>query len=112
MTSPAATGKPVICAASAAAPDGAVYRGPVCSLLQAIRLRRAGKDVVVCDGKLFENRDLAKQIEEAAVGVGNVMEHAAHTRTAGPNALPHYQPVRRPPDGHTFFETLSQKAIL
>jgi hypothetical protein len=112
MSSQPATAAPVICAASATPPDGGVYRGPICTFLQAIQLRRAGKDVVVCDGKLTENRDLAKQIEEMAVGVGNVREHVAHTTVAGPDALPHFQPLRRPPYGHTFFETMSQKAVL
>jgi len=111
MCSQAATTKPVICAASATGPNGAVYRGPICNLGQAVTLRKAGKDVVVCDGTLAENRDLAKQIEESVVGFGNVLEHAPHMTIAGPQALPHFQPNHRPPQGHTFFETTTQKAI-
>jgi hypothetical protein len=103
---------PVICAASATGPNGAVYRGPVCTVNQAVALRKAGKDIVVCDGTFNDNRDLARHIEEGAAGSRNVMEHPAHKKTAGPDALPHFQPKNRPPEGHSFFETRSERAIL
>ena len=101
---------PTICFASAIGPNGAVYRGAGCSKAQAVAYRTAGNDIVVCDGPTAENRKLAKEIEEAVVGVGNAKEDPAHVITAGPDALPHFQPKVRPPDGHGFFETNTQKA--
>ncbi|MGH7201298.1 MAG: hypothetical protein ACREJB_11885 [Planctomycetaceae bacterium] len=50
------------------------------------------------------------KIEEAVVGVGNAREDPPHVATAGPQALPHFQPKHRPPAGHTFFETATRKA--
>jgi len=89
-----------------------VYRGPGCSKVQAIAYRKAGNDIVVCDGSTADNRKLAKEIEEAVVGIGNAREDPAHVITAGPDALPHFQPKARPPAGHSFFETSTQKAKL
>ncbi|HEX6985518.1 MAG TPA: hypothetical protein VF170_09085 [Planctomycetaceae bacterium] len=96
--------------ASATRPDGEVYRGPRCSKEQAVAWRRLGRDVVICGDDAAENERLARDIEEAVSGAGNVKRHPGHTATAGPRALPHYQPLMRPPDGHTFFETRSRKA--
>ena len=87
-----------------------VYRGPTCSKAQAVAYRTAGNDIVVCDGSTAENRKLTKEIEEAVVDVGNAKEDPAHVIAAGPDALPHFQPKVRPPDGHSFFETSTQKA--
>lgn len=101
---------PTICFASATGPNGAVYRGPTCSKAQAIAYRNAGNDIVVCDGSTPENRRLAKEMEEAVVGPGNAREDPAHVITAGPDALPHFQPKARPPAGHTFYETSTRKA--
>ena len=75
-------------------------------------LRNAGKDVVVCDGTTDDNRKLAEQIEGTVAGAGNLSLHRPRILVAGPDALPHYQPKRRPPDGHTFFETQTRKAVL
>lgn len=101
---------PTIHYASATGPQGAVYRGPECTKDEAIAWRLTGKDVVICGGDLGANQDLAWEIEEAAMGAGNIKQHAAHVRTAGPDALPHFQPKARPPEGHTFFETGIQKS--
>jgi hypothetical protein len=87
-----------------------VYRGSSCSEAQAVAYRRSGNDIVVCDGSTAENRKLAREIETAAVGAGNAREDPAHAITAGPDALPHFQPKVRPPAGHSFFETTTQKA--
>ena len=92
---------PSICFASATAPNGAVYRGPACTKAQAIAFRNAGNGIVVCDGLTADNRKLAKEIEEAVVGTGNAREDPAHVISAGPDALPHFQPRVRPPAGHS-----------
>jgi hypothetical protein len=104
------TTPPTICFASATGPNGTVYRGPSCSKAQAVAYRRAGNDVVVCEGSTADNRKLAREIETAAVGAGNAREDPAHAIAAGPDALPHFQPKLRPPAGHSFFETNKQKA--
>ncbi len=101
---------PTICFASATGPNGAVYRGAACSKAQAIAFRKAGNDIVICDGSLADNRRLAKEMEEAVVGVGNAQEDPPHVISAGPDALPHFQPKVRPPAGHSFFETGTAKA--
>ena len=66
--------------------------------------------MVVCDGSGADNRRLAKEIEESVVGVGNAKEDPPHVISAGPDALPHFQPKVRPPAGHSFFETSTAKA--
>jgi hypothetical protein len=104
------TSAPTICFASATGPNGTVHRGPSCSKTQAVAYRRAGNDIVVCDGSTADNRRIAREVEEAAVGIGNAREDPAHAAAAGPDALPHFQPKLRPPAGHTFFETTTQKA--
>ena len=85
----------------ASGPSGAVIRAAEIDLAAAIARRRAGGDVVVCGGDVKANGKLARQIESA---VGPAMPQPPH-RYAGPNALPHFQPVKRPPAGHTFYET-------
>ncbi|MEI8371372.1 MAG: hypothetical protein WCJ35_00905 [Planctomycetota bacterium] len=65
---------------------------------------------MVCDGSTVDNRRLAKEIEEAVVGVGNAKEDPAHIVSAGSDALPHFQPKVRPPTGHGFFEIGTAKA--
>ena len=104
------TNLPTICFASATGPNGTVYRGPSCSKAQAVAYRRAGNDIVVCEGSTVDNRRLAREIEVATVGAGNAREDPAHALSAGPDALPHFQPKVRPPAGHSFFETTTQKA--
>lgn len=102
--------QPTICFASATGSNGAVYRGPTCSKAQAVAFRTAGNDIVVCDGSTPDNRKLAKEIEESVVGTGKAKEDPPHVISAGPDALPHFQPKVRPPAGHSFFETNTQKA--
>jgi hypothetical protein len=75
-----------------------------------IAFRAAGNDIVICDGSMADNRKLAKEIEESVVGAGNAKEDPPHMISAGPDALPHFQPKVRPPAGHSFFETNMQKA--
>ncbi|MCE9554402.1 MAG: hypothetical protein K8T91_13625 [Planctomycetes bacterium] len=73
---------------------------------QAIGLRKAGKDVVVCGDDIVVNRTVAERIETAAHG--SCLAERPH-KNAGPHALPHFQPETRPPMGHTFFETGKNK---
>ncbi len=86
---------------------GDVVKGAEITEPQAIAERKAGRDVVVCGDDLTANRDLAKRIEQKANGsYRRCPPHAS----AGPNALPHYQPNPRGPQGHTFYETPNRKA--
>jgi hypothetical protein len=75
---------------------------------QAEDRRRSGEDIVVCGPDELENRLLAADIEAAA---GPWMRHPANLTTTGPQALPHFQQRRKPPRGHSFYETATQKAI-
>jgi hypothetical protein len=88
---------------------GSVTKGHEITERDAINRRKKGLDVVVCGQDYRANRNLAASIERAATGVGKYIRHGAHP-SAGPDALPHYQPKTRPPDGHTFYETKGQKA--
>jgi hypothetical protein len=88
---------------------GAVQRGRILTQAEAEARRRAGGDVVVCGPDLAANRRLAGEIERNATGPG-AKRDPPHL-SAGPNALPHYQPDPRPPDGHTFYETPNLKAL-
>jgi hypothetical protein len=88
-------------------PNGDVVKGAEISESQAIAERKAGRDVVVCGNDTAANNDLARHIEYSANG--SYKRCGAHAN-AGPNALNHYQPDPRPPDGHTFYETKGRKA--
>jgi hypothetical protein len=89
-------------------PNGSVQRGGVLTEEQAIAQRQAGDDVVVCGADQKANRRLAGYIERTANGSAKAcFPHAS----AGANALPHFQPDPRPPDGHTFYETRRRKAL-
>ena len=79
---------------------GDILRGAELSESDAIAERKAGRDVVVCGQDLGDNRDVARKIETAANG--NCVEHPPHS-SAGPGSLFHFQPDRRPPEGHSFF---------
>ncbi len=99
---PAAKGPPNIHEATlASGPSGAVEKGAEIDFATAVARRQAGLDVVVCGGGIKANRALARQIETA---VGPAEREEPHD-TAGPLALPHFQPATRPPAGHTFYET-------
>jgi len=86
---------------------GDVVRGSEITEHEAIAERKAGGDVVVCGQDLFENRQLAEQIEKTANG--NCKACPPHV-AMGPGALPHFQPDPRPPDGHCFYETTTRKS--
>ena len=75
---------------------------------QAIAERKAGRDVVVCGTDLNANRKLAEHIETTANGE---CRFCPRQFSGGPDTLPHCQPMVRGPDGHTFFETVKQKAF-
>jgi hypothetical protein len=90
----------------ASGPSGAVVRGPQIDFDAAVARRRSGGDVVVCGEDTDANRRLARAIESA---VGPCRRSEPH-RSAGVQALPHYQPDPRPPAGHTFYETARRKA--
>jgi hypothetical protein len=88
--------------------QGSVIRGNPISQVQAVLLRAKGRDVVVCGSDLAANRRLALTIEMNANGSA---KRCPPHPNAGPNALPHFQPDPRPPDGHTFYETPYRKAL-
>lgn len=87
---------------------GGVKKGNVITQAQAEAFRKGGRDVVVCGPDHGANMDLARVIEENANGH---WKRCGPHRGAGPNALPHYQPDPRPPDGHTFYETANRHAF-
>jgi hypothetical protein len=88
--------------------DGSVVRGRQISQTEAEGQRKSGKDVVICGPSLSANRRLAGIIEQSANGSAKRCPPHA---TAGPAALPHWQPDPRPPQGHTFYETPRRKAV-
>ncbi len=75
---------------------------------EAIAERQAGRDVVVRGPDTGANRRLAGKIELDANG--SAKRNVPHP-SAGPYALPHFQPDIRPPEGHTFYETDRRKAF-
>lgn len=90
----------------ASGPSGAVEYGTEIDLAAAVTRRRAGGNVVVRSEDVDANRRLAHSIESA---VGPCRRSDPH-RSAGPHALPHYQPQSRPPASHTFYETPRRQA--
>ena len=87
--------------------QGRVIRGVEISEANAIAERLAGNDVVVCGNRARANRQLAQRIENAVKRPNKRQD--PHERE-GPYALPHFQPIQRPPAGHTFYETAHRKA--
>ncbi len=85
----------------ASGPSGVVFKGVEIDVAEAVTRRQAGLDIVVCEGNRKANKNLARQIETA---VGPYEPQEPHA-SAGPHALPHYQPAERPPAGHSFYET-------
>jgi hypothetical protein len=86
---------------------GSVIRvPPPITEAQAIALRQAGVDVVVCGPDKSANSAKAQAIEQAANGPWRRCKPHVN---AGPDAMPHYQPDPRGPDGHTFYETDTHK---
>jgi hypothetical protein len=86
--------------------SGAVQYGVEIDFATALARRQAGSDVVVRGNDLRANRSLAQAIESA---VGPYCREDPHDQ-AGLQALPHFQPEPRPPEGHTFYETQRLKA--
>jgi hypothetical protein len=78
-----------------------VLKGAEIDLATAIARRQAGLNIVVCGNDVKANSKLARQIE-AAIGPPSIQP--PH-ESAGPNALPHFQPEVRGPEGHSFYET-------
>jgi hypothetical protein len=84
----------------ASGPSGAVLWGPEIEIAAAVARRTAGLNVVVRGEDKNANRRLAWQIES---GVGPALRGVPHKKSAGPLALPHFQQIRTPPAGHTFY---------
>jgi hypothetical protein len=87
--------------------NGVVVRGKKLTINEAVENRRKGYNVVVCGSDFRSNRDRAEMIEGNANG--RVVLHAP-SLTAGANALYHFQPDPRGPEGHTFFESVGRRA--
>jgi len=92
---------------------GGVGRGRQIDEAEAVLIRLAQGNVVVCGPSVRENRTLARRIEVAAYG--DAERDDAHKNLAGPNALPHFHPRPRirsgqTIDGHCFYETDNLKA--
>jgi hypothetical protein len=103
-----ATGAPTVHEAErGSGPSGAVFWGAEIDVATAVPRRQSGLDVVVRGHDHTANQRLAKEIEAA---VGPWMRGSPHLLSAGPLALPHYQQVQPPPEGHTFYETANRKA--
>lgn len=86
---------------------GVVFRSETeITLVQAIFERKAGRDIVVCGLDLKSHQALAQKIEAA---VGPYVRGVPHA-SAGPAALPHFQPTSRPPDRHSLYETPNRKS--
>jgi len=95
--------KPRIFKASLRA-DGSVVKGSEINESEAVGERQTQREVVVCGNDPDANNELAKRIEHAASG--SYVRHGTHR----PNGLNHYQPLARPPAGHTFYETKNGRA--
>lgn len=87
-------------------PNGRVRRASVVSAAEAILVRQADGDVVVCGPDKRANRTQAREIEAA---VGPWKREEPHD-SAGAFSLPHFQQVVKPPAGHTFYETDNRKS--
>jgi len=88
--------------------NGAVVKGQPLTQVQAEGLRRVGLDVVVGGPMLSANRSLAYAIERNANGTA---KRCPPHKSLGQFVLPHFQPDRRPPEGHTSYETPNRKAF-
>jgi hypothetical protein len=107
-TADATVAAPEIFAAELEDGGGVRRTGDAITEEEAQRLRREGRNVVVCGPELAANRALAKSIEQGANGRYKLCPPHAN---AGLHALPHCQPEQRPPEGHTFYETPNRKAL-
>src|SRR5271157_5039217 len=87
--------------------SGGVVKGALLTQARAEARRQAGLDIVICGEEAVANRLLAADIESAA---GPWTHHYPNLATTGPRALPHFQQRRKPPAGHSFYETANHKA--
>ena len=85
-------------------------RGAILTLAEAIRLRQAGRDVVVCGEQGILNALLAQTIESRATNRCHKY-HAAHVKH-GSQALPHYQHRTRKNSGHMFYESPPEARVI
>ena len=88
--------------------SGVVEYGSEIDEPTAVARRRNGENIVVRGDNTRANRSRAYQIE-AQVGPPTRPQHP-HTKTAGPNALPHFHQKSNWPKGHAFYETDKRKA--
>ena len=86
---------------------GGVQRGAAITFAQAVARRQAGLDIVICGDNTIATCNQAWDIELA---VGPCRHHPAHA-SGGLHALPHWQQLTPPPDGHSFYETNVTKAL-
>ena len=84
------------------------FRGAKITSTEAHVLRQRGKNVVVCGPDATANRQRAESLEKH---VSKRIKHCGPHPNAGPNVLWHFQPDPRPPEGHTFYETSTRKAL-
>ena len=94
---------------------GAVYWiAPELTVPEAITLRKAGRDIVVCGNDKSGNLRVAQEIETA---IGTWSRDKPHKNAAGRLALPHFHQMavdasgNRSPPGHTFYEVDKSKAL-
>src|SRR5437763_307461 len=88
--------------------SGAVIKGAAITRSEAEERRQKGLHIVVCGSDELANRLEAADIEASA---GPWTHHPSHLKTAGAQALPHFQQRRRGHGGHSFYETATRKAI-
>ena len=86
--------------------SGIVFKHRELTFKEAVEERRLGHDIVVCGLNTTENHRMAQRIEASVGPWARGVPHAS----AGPYALPHFQPATRPPEGHSFYETQVRKA--
>jgi hypothetical protein len=84
-----------------------VIKGAALTLAEAAAARKAERDIVVCGPVEWQNVRWARYVESQA---GLCKRCNPHTAKAGPQALPHFQQIVKPPHGHSFFETATLKA--
>lgn len=92
------------------ASDGtdAVDQGRRLTRDEAEARRSLGQDIVVCGPDTIANDMLASEIEAAVSAPGGKAIH--HPPHLGPESLPHWQQLKLPPSGHSFYETPLRKA--
>jgi len=89
--------------------NGKVFAGAMLTEAEAVGRRRQGQDIVVRGDDTVVNCQAARTIEDQ---VGASVHDGPHIRSAGPFALPHWQQLRPPPAGHSFYETQVPKSFV